>query len=120
MRLHDYAGHLCGKAAEESLAEAASALRKSETRYRTVFQTSRDALGISRLSDGTYLEVNQAFLQLFGFEREELIGKMPRARLGIWPNMKDRDNFAQTLRQNSSSRDDKCQLRKKNGEIFWG
>jgi diguanylate cyclase (GGDEF)-like protein/PAS domain S-box-containing protein len=106
------------KAAEESLAAAAAALRKSETRYRTVFQTSRDALSISKLNDGTYLEVNQAFLQLFGFEREELVGKTASS-LGIWPNMKDRDNFAQTLRQDSSSRDNRLQLKKKNGEIFW-
>jgi diguanylate cyclase (GGDEF)-like protein/PAS domain S-box-containing protein len=106
------------KAAEESLAAAAAALQKSEARYRTVFQTSRDALSISRLSDGTYLEVNHAFLHLFEYEREEIIGKTAGS-LGIWVSMKDRDNLAQTLRQNSSFRDDKYQLRRKNGEIVW-
>lgn len=41
---------------------AERALRASEERYRTAFQTSLDAVNINRVSDGLYLEVNPAFL----------------------------------------------------------
>ena len=106
------------KAAEARLAAAMEALQISEARYRTVFQTSRDALSISNLSDGRYMEVNQAFLDLLGFEREELIGRTVGS-LGIWVDLKDRENIVELLRQNSSLRDEKARLRKKNGDVFW-
>jgi diguanylate cyclase (GGDEF)-like protein/PAS domain S-box-containing protein len=106
------------KAAEKHLAAATSALQTSEARYRTVYQTSMDAFSISNLADGTYAEVNQAFLDLVGFQREEVIGQTSR-QLGIWADMKDRENIVQILRQNSIFRDEKIRLGNKSGEIFW-
>jgi len=106
------------KAAESHLATATEALLLNETRYRTVFQTSRDALSISDLTNGKFTEVNQAFLELMGFEREELIGRTS-VELGLWVNPKERENVVEMLRQNSGFQDEKIQLRKKNGEIFW-
>ena len=63
------------KAAEAHLATATDALQISESRYRTVFQTSRDALSITNLVDGTLTEVNQTLLDLTGFQRDEVIGR---------------------------------------------
>ena len=63
------------KAAAERLAEAQNALRSSEEHYRTVFQTSIDAIGITRLEDGVFIDVNQAFCRIHGFERDEVIGR---------------------------------------------
>jgi len=40
------------KAAQERMAEAREALRVSEKRYRIAFETSLDAINISRLQDG--------------------------------------------------------------------
>jgi PAS domain-containing protein len=37
-------------------------LRRSEERFEKIFQSSPDAIVISRLSDGRYLEVNQRWL----------------------------------------------------------
>lgn len=59
------------KIAEESLAAAQEALRASEERYRTAFQTSLDGICISHLDDGRYIDANKAFFDLMGFEREE-------------------------------------------------
>lgn len=106
------------KAAEERLATAMNALQTSESRYRTVFQTSRDALSITNLADGTLTEVNQALLDLTGFRRDEVIGRAAND-LGIWTDVKERDRLLQLLRQNSIFQDQKTRLRKKNGEMFW-
>ena len=107
------------KAAEVRLAAAQNALQASETRYRTAFQTSIDAININRLSDGCYVDCNQAFLDIVGFERHEVIGRTS-LELNIWANPRDRKNLVEILRQNHSCGNLEAQFRKRNGEIFWG
>lgn len=71
------------------LAQRQEGLRESEERYRTAFQTSPDAVNITRLADGRYLEVNDGFTHLFGWSREDVIGKTSRD-IGIWCHWDDR------------------------------
>ncbi len=106
------------KTAEQSLAAAAEALRVSEARYRTAFQTSMDAVSISRLGDGVYIDANKAYLDLFGYSREEVIGRTS-LQIGIWVDPHDRDNLFETVRRNGHCRNLEFQLWKKNGEKFW-
>lgn len=49
-------------------------LRKSEERFANIFNVSPAAITITRKADGTYLNVNQSFLKIFGFNSEEVIG----------------------------------------------
>ncbi len=107
------------KRAEEHLAEASRKLQLSEVRHRTVFQTSQDALNISRLSDGNIVDVNKSFLDLTGFQREEVIGRTTEA-LGIWVNPSERQGIIDGLRQNSNIRDLEVQFKRKDGNTFWG
>jgi diguanylate cyclase (GGDEF)-like protein/PAS domain S-box-containing protein len=106
------------KQSEALLKETADRLSLSEAHYRTVFQTSLDCIGISRLSDGKYIDVNKAYLDLMGYEREEVIGRTS-LELDMWADPRDRQSWAEVLRQNSSFPDAKTQFRKRNGEIFW-
>ena len=106
------------KAADERLAAAADALQTSEKRYRTVLQTSRDCVTISRLTDGTYFDVNQAFLDLLGYEHSEIVGRTS-IELNFWADANDRMMIADQLRQNVRIHDVKTRFRKRNGEIFW-
>ena len=107
------------KAAEEGLAAAQRALQASEERYRTSFQTSLDSININRLSDGYYIDCNQAFLDLVGYTREEVIGRTS-IELNIWANARDRQNLVDMVSQTGSCRDLEAQFRKKNGDLFWG
>lgn len=107
------------KIAEERLAAAANALRLSEERYRTAFQTSLDSININRLSDGKYVDVNPAFLDITGYEREEVIGKTS-LELGIWAEPRDRQMMTDMVGQNTTLRNLEVQFRRKNGSIFWG
>lgn len=51
-----------------------AALRESEDRFAGAFHTSPAANTITRVSDGKFVDVNQAFLDMFEFSREEVVG----------------------------------------------
>jgi diguanylate cyclase (GGDEF)-like protein/PAS domain S-box-containing protein len=106
------------KAAEERLAAAQKAQRTSEARYRTAFQTSPNAVAISRLDDGMHFDVNGAFLDATGYDRDEIIGRTAR-ELGIWDDSGDREKVVGALLRDSVFRGE-IRFRKKNGEILWG
>jgi diguanylate cyclase (GGDEF)-like protein/PAS domain S-box-containing protein len=107
------------KAAEQLLTQAAEALRVSEERYRTVFQTSLDPILINRTSDRRFIDVNQAFLNVMGFERGEVIGRTS-LELNLWADPRDLENVDEILKQTSQCRNVEIQFRKKNGETLWG
>jgi diguanylate cyclase (GGDEF)-like protein/PAS domain S-box-containing protein len=106
------------RAAQERLTAAAEALRASEERYRTVFHTSLDCITLSRLSDGGYIDVNKAFLDLIGIEPHEIAGRTSMD-LGIWAHPETRAEIVEMLRRNPSFRDFQTEFVKKSGEIFW-
>lgn len=58
-------------------------LRLSEQKYATIFQLMPDMVGITRMADGTFLEVNNGFLAISGWTREEVIGRTS-LELGLW------------------------------------
>lgn len=107
------------KAAESALKEAGEAVRMSEERYRTVFETCQDAVLISHLADGKYVDFNQAFLDMIGYEREEVMGRNS-VELSIWLDPHDRKQMIEILGQNSTFRSMEIKLRRKCGEVFWG
>jgi len=88
----------------------------SEERYRTAFQMSLDSINLNRLSDGIYVECNNAFLETTGYTREEVIGH-GSIELNIWENSADRAGwwrcstgagFAATWRRDSGKRTGRC------------
>ena len=50
---------------------AEDALRESETKFRSLFEQSMDAINIAT-PDGSIIEANRAWLDLFGYSLEEL------------------------------------------------
>ncbi len=55
------------------LKRAEQALRDSEARYRTLFESAPDGILVSD-ADGLYVDVNPSGLRLLGYSREELLG----------------------------------------------
>ena len=107
------------KQAEQMLRQTENSLRESEDRYRLALQATPDAININRMSDGTYIEVNEAFLAITGYERSEVIGRSS-LELAIWKDEADRDKLIEALRLNGSCRDMEIQFRRKNGQLLWG
>ncbi|MBS1209418.1 MAG: hypothetical protein H6R19_1816 [Proteobacteria bacterium] len=98
---------------------AEEALRLSEERYRTTFQTSLDFINITNLNDGRYIDINQAFLDLTGYSRDEIIGKTS-IELGIWVDPEDRQRLVKDLQEKARCLNLEARYRKKNGQCNWG
>jgi PAS domain S-box-containing protein len=69
------------------LAEAA--LKESEQRFKAVYHASPSAISISEIETGKLIEINEAYEKLFGYSKDEVIGKSS-FELGIWINSEDR------------------------------
>jgi two-component system, NtrC family, sensor kinase len=89
-------------------------LRKSEEKYRTLFEESRDAIYITA-REGTFLDANRAMLGLFGYTKEEMIGLSARE---IYANPADREIFQGEAEEKGSVRDYEVQFRRKSGVVM--
>lgn len=63
-----------------------------------LFEGSPLAMGVSRLADGRFIEVNSAFLRLFGYNRDEVLGRTSR-ELGLWARPEERAVLLERLRE---------------------
>lgn len=94
---------------------AERALRQSEERFSRIFRSSPDAISISSLKDGRYLEVNDGFLRLSGHRRDEIIGRTS-LELGIWSDPADRLKLLSTLSKKGRVKDSEFRFRTRAGE----
>jgi PAS domain S-box-containing protein len=70
---------------------------QSEVLLQAVFHSNPIAIAIIALEDGLIVDVNDSFLRLTGFAREEAIGKTTRD-LGLWKTNEQRLAFVETLK----------------------
>lgn len=92
-------------------------LESSQERIQKLFRSSQTAIVVSRLEDGKYLDVNDAYLALFGFSREDVIGRTA-VELRVWEDGQERERFVQLMRERGAVRDFETRMRKRSGEII--
>jgi PAS domain S-box-containing protein len=68
-------GYWNGKPAIFGVTKDITQLRLSEEKFSKLFYINPSACGVSDLKNSQYIEVNEAFYNLFGFTKEEVIGK---------------------------------------------
>ncbi|HVO74359.1 MAG TPA: PAS domain S-box protein [Ignavibacteriaceae bacterium] len=95
--------------------KAEQAIIASEERFSKAFSRNPNALVISHVDDGTIIEVNETFLQLFGFSREEALGKTSR-ELNMFADPEDRDKAIALLQKNGFVKDFEINIKLKSGK----
>jgi PAS domain S-box-containing protein len=95
---------------------ADEALQQSEKRFSQAFHASPVPSVIVAMADGRYLEVNDAWLHLYGYTRAEVIGNTP-LELYVWATSEDRSEFYRKLATNGSVRSKEYLTRIKSGEL---
>lgn len=94
-----------------------TSLTQSEEKFRKAFETIPDAVYVTTQEGGRIIDVNDRFLDMFGFSRPELIGKTA-LELGLWANPSDRSAVIAQVKSKGRIRDKTIFWRRRNGEIF--
>jgi PAS domain S-box-containing protein len=102
---------------ERKTAEAA--LRFSEDKFSRAFQTSPDAINLTRLDDGTYLDVSEGFEKLSGWTKAESIGRTA-LNMDIWVDSADRKRALGLIRDHGEFTGLEIPFRRKDGTILTG
>ncbi|MFQ5412059.1 MAG: PAS domain S-box protein, partial [Phycisphaerae bacterium] len=98
---------------------AASELDQSEERFAKVFHRGPVAVVVSRLEDGVCVDVNDAFLRMCGYRRDEVVGRS-FLELNTWVNPDDRVAVIRRLRREGSIRGMETSFRSKSGDLRIG
>jgi PAS domain S-box-containing protein len=93
-----------------------TALVESKEKFTAIFRTHPEAAAITTLADGRLLEVNDSFLQFFGYSLDEVVGKTA-LELQLWSNPAQRDQYRTSLEQQGRVRNLEAQICTRSGEI---
>lgn len=93
-----------------------AALRASEVKFSTAFWASPDSIVISSFPEGTIIEVNQIFVRVTGWSREEAIGRCVH-ELGIWPSLAEREQLLASVRAKGRLNEMEVSLRMRTGAV---
>ena len=91
-------------------------LRKSEERFSKAFRSSPLAVTISTQAEGRYVDVNDAFLQILGYKREDVIGSTA-SNLNFWAQPSQRTEMLQLLEVNGRVMELRTQFKTSTGEL---
>jgi PAS domain S-box-containing protein len=95
---------------------AARRLAASEDRFARAFRANPQPMLVTTLEDCRYLEVNDAFLEMSGFNRDEVIQRSSM-ELNVWPSPEEHTVFVEHLRQHGSLRNAETLFRRKDGAL---
>ncbi|MDF5707622.1 MAG: PAS domain S-box protein [Nostoc sp. S4] len=124
--VRDYEARLVVSGEDEILAivrditerkQAEIALQNLAQKFAKAFSCSPDSITISSLKEGRFLEVNDSFVKLSGYQPDEAIGKTS-FDLNLWLDAADRLKLIQELQATGAIRNLELQFRQKSGEII--
>ena len=99
-----------------ALNRSEQALLESGERFQAIFNASPIAIAINSLPDRRFIDANDSYLKLIGFDWKEVLGRTSTA-LGIWADPDDCQRLVQTASENGALNQFEARLRMKSGEI---
>ncbi len=100
------------------LSKDITSLKNSEEKFAKAFGSNPSGMTISTLNDGRYIDVNDSFCRITGFEHEEIIGKTSK-ELNLYVNYTDRADLINQILTKGFVRNVEVPIRKNNGELIY-
>jgi len=124
IKTYDYSGalvdiggetHLVGIIRDiHKLKRANDALKKSEDKFAKAFNSSPVPLGISTLDEGRFIDVNEAFCRVVGYDKDEML-KSNSFSMHLWVDLEQRSHVRERLRKGEPVHDLEILFRQKSG-----
>ncbi|HEY6306226.1 MAG TPA: PAS domain S-box protein [Candidatus Angelobacter sp.] len=95
---------------------AETALRESEDKFKRAFRSNPNAMSITTLAEGRFLDVNDVFLRTSGYTREDLIGRVSLET--SWVEKEDRTRMLRCLSEQGYVEAMETSFRGKTGAVL--
>lgn len=92
-------------------------LRLSEEKFVKAFYGNTAAMALTSLQDGRIIDVNERWLELFGYSREEVTGR-PTFENNTWKHPEEQAQMARDLEMHGSYSNREFEAVRKNGEVW--
>jgi PAS domain S-box-containing protein len=93
-------------------------LRESEEKFSKAFQSNPAPMAISGM-DGRYIEINEAFSRMLGYQQEDVYGRTP-TEVGFFVDPGKNRRAVEILREQGQLQNYEMSVRTKSGEILHG
>ena len=96
--------------------EASRALEANETKFRSLFDLSPQAISLSDVETGRLIDVNSTFCELTGYTKDEVIGRIS-TEVGFY-SREDRQRFITALKASGEVHALEMDFKAKNGAVI--
>jgi len=99
------------------LEETIHRLKESEEKFEKAFYASTASISLSSLPDSRFVDVNDTFVRLMEYSREEILGKTS-AEIGMNRDLERRQHLLDELRAKGAVHDIEVAIRTKSGKVL--
>lgn len=96
--------------------QAEASVIQSEERFRKAFRSNPQPMSLTTIDEGRHLDVNDSFLSMSGYTRDELVGHT-WLELGLWETAESRVDFIAQIKEHGSVVNAETRFRSKDGSI---
>ena len=114
-----YHGVWDGKPALFGVVKDVTKIKQSEEKFSKAFQSGSNLMAISTISAGLYVDVNDMFLRVLGFSRDEVIDRTSQ-ELNLFEDIHQRDTVKSSIELNGFAKDVEVKIRTKTGKELIG
>ncbi len=93
------------------------ALKSNQELFKRTFDSVSFAVSIVRVSDNQIIDINEAYLRMVEYHKEEVVGRTAK-ELKVFPNYEEREKIARLVHDGSQVRNQEIDVRTKSGKIL--
>ena len=97
--------------------KAEEALKSSQELFKKTFDSLSLAISIVRVSDNKIVDINEAYLRMVEYPKEEAVGHTAK-ELQVFPEYEEREKIARLVLDGSQVRNQEIDVRTKSGKIL--